>query len=101
MEIINTELRIVLGAYVNELINLANLKEWLATRIWELLDSSSPLDRMTVGELQIAISEFDRGDRDELHIKTVAKGLLFILNAVQHALDSPAEIVREMEIVRT
>lgn len=97
MEIINTELRIVLGVYADGLVDLAALKEWLAVKIWELVDSPSPLDRMTVGELQIAMSEFDRGDRDEGHVKTVSEGLVFILKAVQRALSSPEEVMKTSE----
>ena len=98
MEIINSELRIVLGAYVKEWINLGNFKEWFATNVWDLLDSPSPLDRMVVGELQIAIAEFDRGDRDAQHVKEISVGFLFILNAVQHALNSATEIAKPTEI---
>lgn len=93
MEIINTELRIVLGAYADGLIDLAALKDWLAAKIWELIDSPSPLDRMTVGELQIALSEVDTGDRDEEYVRRISKGLVFILRSVQQALVSLPETV--------
>ena len=91
MEIINAELMIVLEAYIKEWISLENLKEWFATKVWDLLDSPSPLDRMAVGELQIAIAEFDRGDRNEEYLRNISKGLFFILKAVQQALIPSSE----------
>lgn len=65
MDNVNPELKTILGAYVAGLIGLTYLREWMAARIWDLVDSPLPLDRMVVGELQIAVSELDRGNRDE------------------------------------
>ena len=76
MEKINSELKTILDAYTSGLIGLAYLKEWLAERIWELVDSPLSLDRMVVGKLLIAVSELDRGDRDEGHVSEVSKELL-------------------------
>ena len=68
MDFINQDLVIVLVGFVKGHVTLDELKGWLAENIWSLSESASPLDRMILGELEIALAEFDRGDRDELYL---------------------------------
>ena len=69
MNLIDQNLIVVLAGYLKQLITIAHLKEWLGENIWELADSTSPLDRMIVGELELALAEYDRGDRDESYVR--------------------------------
>ncbi|MBI3953140.1 MAG: hypothetical protein HY330_01355 [Chloroflexi bacterium] len=83
MEVFDQELHLVLSAYARSQVTLPALKEWLATAIWRLLESPSPLDRMVVGELELALSAHDSGQLDEEGLKRQAEALLFILDAVR------------------
>ena len=78
MDLINQNFIIVL--YSKQLMDLDQLKHWLAENVWELSGSPSPLDRMLLGELELAISEYDRGDRDEAYIRQQAWFLLHLPN---------------------
>ena len=80
MDLINQDLIIVLYRYSEQLIGLDQLKHWLAENVWELAGSPSPLDRMLLGELELAVSEYDRGDRDEAYLRQRAWFLLHLPN---------------------
>ena len=80
MDFINQDLVIVLVGFVKGHVTLDELKGWLAENIWSLSESASPLDRMILGELEIALAEFDRGDRDELYLLDHLKFLLILPN---------------------
>ncbi len=80
MDLINQNFIIVLYGYSKQLMDLDQLKYWLAKNVWELSGSSSPLDRMLLGELELAISEYDRGDRDEASIRQQTWFLLHLPN---------------------
>ena len=80
MDLINQNLIIVLYGYYKQLISLDQLKHWLAENVWELSGSSSPLDRMLLGELELVISEYDRGDRGEAYLRQQAWFLLHLPN---------------------
>jgi hypothetical protein len=80
MDLINQNLIIVLYGYSEQLISLDQLKHWLAGNVWELAESPSPLDRMLLGELELAISEYDRGDRDAAYLRQQAWFLLHLPN---------------------
>lgn len=80
MNIVNQDLVIVLQGFVKGYLNLESLKEWLAANIWNLSSSHSPLDRMILGELEIAMAEYDRGDRDDKYLHDHIKFLLRLPN---------------------
>ena len=80
MNLINQNFIIVLYGYSERLISLDQLKHWLGENVWELAGSPSPLDRMLLGELELAISEYDRGDRDEAYLRQRARFLLRLPN---------------------
>ena len=80
MNIMNQDLVIALIGYARGLVTLEQIKEWLEGRVWELSRSPSPLDRMILGELELALAEYDRGDRDENYIKRAVETLLVLPN---------------------
>ena len=80
MYFVNQDLVVVLVGFVKGHVNLDELKSWLAENIWTLSRSASPLDWMILGELEIALAEFDRGDRDELYLLEHIKFLLILPN---------------------
>ena len=80
MNWINQDLIVVLIGYVKGMITLVQMKEWLAENIWDISESASPLDRMILGELELALAEYDRGDRDEIHVQTRVVLLLQLPN---------------------
>jgi len=80
MNIMNQGFVTVLIGYVKGLISLDQLKEWLAENVGEMSSSVSPLDRMMSGELELALAEYDRGDRDETYVRRHIQGLLLLPN---------------------
>ena len=68
MNWINQDLVIVLTGYLKDMVTIEQITAWLAENVWQLVDSPSPLDRMILGELELALAEYDRGDRDELYL---------------------------------
>ncbi len=80
MNIMNQELVMVLVGYARGPLDLEQIKEWLAENVWELSKSPSPLDRMILGELELALAEYDRGDRDEHYVRGLVAGLLVLPN---------------------
>ena len=82
MNIMNQDLVIVLIGYARGLVTLEQIKEWLAENVWELSRSPSPLDRMILGELELALAEYDRGDRDERYVKRAVATLLVLPNPI-------------------
>ena len=82
MNLMNQDLVIALIGYVRGLVTLEQIREWLAENVWELSRSPSPLDRMILGELELALAEYDRGDRDEHYVKRTLEALLLLPNPV-------------------
>lgn len=82
MELINQELIITLFAFSKGWVALDDLKYWLAANVMELAQSPSPLDRMLLGELELALSEYDRGDRGEDYLKNLAAVLVKLPNPI-------------------
>ena len=82
MKLVNQDLIITLFAFGKGLITLDDLKYWLAENVMELSQSPSPLDRMLLGELELAMSEYDRGERDEDYLKNLAAVLVKLPNPV-------------------
>lgn len=80
MNIMNQDLVIALIGYARGLVTLEQIKEWLAENVWELSRSPSPLDRMILGELELALAEYDRGDRDEHYVSRAVAALLVLPN---------------------
>ena len=80
MNWINQDLIVVLIGYVKGMITLLQMKEWLAENIWDISESASPLDRMILGELELALAEHDRGDRDAAYVHTQVTLLLQLPN---------------------
>ena len=80
MKFMNQDLVIVLLGYSKGFITLDRLREWLGENVWELSSSESPLDRMILGELELALAEYDRGDRDEFYIRDQVRFLLKLPN---------------------
>ncbi len=95
MNIMNQDLVIVLIGHVQGLVTLEQIKEWLAENVWELSRSPSPLDRMILGELELAIAEYDRGDRSEAYVRARLQFLLSLPNPNLVAqLRRPARVSR-------
>ena len=82
MDFINQDLVIVLVGFVRGHVSVDELKGWLAENVWTLSESISPLDKMILGELEIALAEFDRGDRTELYLLDHFRLLLTLPNPV-------------------
>lgn len=82
MDLINQDLILVLFGYLKGMIDLQSLREWLAENVWQLAESPSPLDRMILGELELALAEYDRGDRDELYLRNQIEFVLRLPNPV-------------------
>ena len=80
MGVFNQDLVIVLFGFLKGLIGLDQMREWLAANVWKLTESPSPLDRMIVGELEIALAEYNRGDRDEPYLRGHVQLLLHLPN---------------------
>ena len=80
MNIVNQDLVIVLQGYVKGYLDLDSLKDWLAENIWNLSNSQSPLDRMILGELELSLAEYDRGDRIETYLRDHMQFLLHLPN---------------------
>lgn len=80
MKFMNQDLVIVLLGYSKGSITLERLREWLGDNVWELSSSESPLDRMILGELELGLAEYDRGDRDEFYIRDHVQLLLKLPN---------------------
>ncbi len=93
MNLLNQDLIVVLVGYVKGFVNLQSLKEWLAENVWQLAQSPSPLDRMVLGELELALAEYDRGDRDERFLRNQIE---FVLR-----LPNPALTPRLQELAST
>ena len=90
MDLVNQNLVMAMVAYVHGLATSDQLKEWLAANVWELASSTSPLDRMMLGELELALAEYDRGERDDSYLKRHAQALLMLPNpALMPALREP------------
>ncbi|MCI0438525.1 MAG: hypothetical protein L0177_05280 [Chloroflexi bacterium] len=77
---LNEDLVTLLIGYVKGITSIPELKEWLAERVWDLSSSTSPLDRMMLGELELALAEYDRGDRDDSYLKERVRFLLKLPN---------------------
>lgn len=90
MELINQDLILVLFGYLKGMIELQSLREWLAGNVWQLAESPSPLDRMVLGEIELALAEYDRGDRDESYLRSQ---IGFVLH-----LPNPAFVPRLQEL---
>ena len=80
MKFMNQDLVVVLSDYSKGLMTLDSFRGWLGENVWELSNSESPLDRMILGELELALGEYDRGDRNELYIRDRTKFLLKLPN---------------------
>ena len=80
MKVMNQDLVVVLMGYVRGRVTSLRLTEWLAQNIWELSRSPSPLDRMILGELELALAEYDRGDRTEAYLRERVRFLLSLPN---------------------
>jgi hypothetical protein len=72
MEIISPDLAEVLWGFGERLISLNELKAFLSEKFFSS-PPKSPFDRMVIGELELALSEFDRGDRNEEYVREIAK----------------------------
>ncbi len=83
MNIVNQDLVLAMIGFLKGHIGLDKLKLWLAESVWDLSNSESPLDRMMLGELDLALAEYDRGDRDEAYL---AKHIRFLLQLPNPAL---------------
>ena len=82
MKFMNQDLVIVLLGYSKGYISLDGLREWLGENVWELTSSESPLDRMILGELELALAEYDRSERDEFYIRDQVRFLLKLPNPI-------------------
>ena len=82
MDLINQDLIVVLVGYTKGIISLESLKEWLAENVWQIAQSPSPLDRMILGELELAVAEWDRGDRDERYLRNQIEFVLHLPNPI-------------------
>ena len=80
MKFMNQDLVVVLSDYSKGLMTLDSFRGWLGENVWELSSSESPLDRMILGELELALAEYDRGDRDEFYIRDHVRFLLKLPN---------------------
>ncbi|MBI2872903.1 MAG: hypothetical protein HYY00_06945 [Chloroflexi bacterium] len=80
MGLLNADLALALALLGRGLLPVQTLREWLAENVWELSQSPSPLDRMLLGEMELALAEYDRQDRDEQYIRDLARGLLMLVN---------------------
>ena len=80
MNIVNQGLIVVLFAYVKNLATLDEMKGWLAENVWDLSDSPSPVDRMILGEVELAMAELGRGHRDKEYLRRLVEGLLQLPN---------------------
>ncbi len=77
---LNQDLVAILIGYVKGVVSIPEVKEFLAERVWELSSSTSPLDRMILGELELALAEYDRGDRDDAYLRERVRFLLTLPN---------------------
>ena len=80
MNIVNQDLIVVLFGYVKGLATLDEVKGWLAENVWDLSDSPSPVDRMILGEVELAMAELDRGHRDKDYLRRLVEVLLLLPN---------------------
>ena len=74
MELFSNELVLVLSLFGRGVMGSNQLREYLAERFLSNAPDK-PLDRLLLGELEIALAEYERGDRDLVDIQKSAKSL--------------------------
>lgn len=92
MNLIDTELLIVLHAYGSGWISVDDLRAFLAERYFPLPPSLNPFERMVIGELELGLAEIDRGDRSERDIRELASLFASVFGKLQKSLLTPSAV---------
>lgn len=74
MELFSNELVLVLSLFSRGIIDSNQLREYLAGRFFSDVPER-PLDRLLLGELEIALAEYERGNRNLADVQKIAKNL--------------------------
>lgn len=74
MELFSNELILVLSLFGRGVINSNQLREYLVERFFSNVPEK-PLDRLLLGEIERALAEYERGDRDLANIQKIAADL--------------------------
>lgn len=74
MELFSSELVLVLSLFSRGAISLNELREYLAERFFSNIPDR-PLDHLLLGELEVALAEYERADRNLDDIQKIAKNL--------------------------
>jgi len=74
MNLFSDELVLVLSLFSRGAIDSNQLREYLAGRFFSNAPEK-PLDRLLIGELEVALAEYERGDRDLANVQKAAQSL--------------------------
>ena len=71
MKLFSDELVVFLNLFAGGVIDANQFREYLAERFFSDAPEE-PLDRLLLGELEVMLAEFERGDRDLVNIQKSA-----------------------------
>ena len=74
MELFSNELVLVLKLFGRGSVDSNQVREYLADRFFSNIPEK-PLDHLLLGELEVALAEYERGDRDLANIRKIAGDL--------------------------
>lgn len=74
MELFSEELVLVLSLFGKGAIKPDELREYLAERFFSNI-TNKPLDRILLGEVEVALAEYERGDRELINVQKCARNL--------------------------